>query len=406
MKPLPTLMRPLDSVDLASGEPAQALVERSDVAAVEALAVVAEAAVAWELARAAREKFGGDALGDMRRRARARTSSASNGRARARPARRARRLHGRGQVDARAPRSPGGWAGGSSTSTSEIEEHGADRPSSSRPRARPRSVPGRRSTFASALQAAAPSVVALGGGAVGHRPGPRRCCGEHAFTVLVEVDVDAAWARSQGTDRPARRDEARFRELYDAARAALPEAADAAATDVAGARARGRRRPRRGRRARAARRARARATGRSSSSRTPTSPGSTAWRRSSRSAAGCARRTSCRRARRRRPSRPSSGSGARSGSTAAARSSRSAAAARPTRPASPRRRTCAGSPGSAVPTTLVGQVDAAIGGKTAIDLPGGKNLVGAFHWPVRTVIDPALLETLPERELGTAAPSS
>jgi chorismate synthase len=65
MKPLPTLMRPLDSVDLASGEPAQALVERSDVQAVEALAVVAESAVAWELARAAREKFGGDALVDM-----------------------------------------------------------------------------------------------------------------------------------------------------------------------------------------------------------------------------------------------------------------------------------------------------------------------------------------------------
>ena len=51
MKPLPTLMKPLDSVDLDTGEAAQALVERSDVAAVEALAVVAEAAVAWELAR-------------------------------------------------------------------------------------------------------------------------------------------------------------------------------------------------------------------------------------------------------------------------------------------------------------------------------------------------------------------
>jgi chorismate synthase len=65
MKPLPTLMSPLRSVDLETGEAGQALVERSDVQAVEALAVVAEAAVAWELARAAREKFGGDALGDF-----------------------------------------------------------------------------------------------------------------------------------------------------------------------------------------------------------------------------------------------------------------------------------------------------------------------------------------------------
>jgi chorismate synthase len=65
MKPLPTLMKPLASVDLDTGEPAQALVERSDVAAVEALAVVAEASVAFELARAARDKFGGDSLGDF-----------------------------------------------------------------------------------------------------------------------------------------------------------------------------------------------------------------------------------------------------------------------------------------------------------------------------------------------------
>ena len=65
MKPLPTLMRPLASVDLDTGEPAQALVERSDVQAVEALAVVAESAVAFELARAALEKLGGDALVDV-----------------------------------------------------------------------------------------------------------------------------------------------------------------------------------------------------------------------------------------------------------------------------------------------------------------------------------------------------
>jgi 3-dehydroquinate synthetase len=55
-----------------------------------------------------------------------------------------------------------------------------------------------------------------------------------------------------------------------------------------------------------------------------------------------------------------------------------------------------GIPWVPVPTSLVAQVDAAIGGKTAIDLPQGKNLVGAFRWPVQTVVDPALLETLPE----------
>jgi shikimate kinase/3-dehydroquinate synthase len=57
-----------------------------------------------------------------------------------------------------------------------------------------------------------------------------------------------------------------------------------------------------------------------------------------------------------------------------------------------------------VPTSLVAQVDAAVGGKTAIDLPQGKNLVGAFHWPARTVVDPALLETLaePQRLEGMA----
>jgi chorismate synthase len=65
MKPLSTLMRPLRSADLVTGEPGEALVERSDVAAVEALAVVAEACVAFELARAAREKFGGDSVGDF-----------------------------------------------------------------------------------------------------------------------------------------------------------------------------------------------------------------------------------------------------------------------------------------------------------------------------------------------------
>jgi shikimate kinase / 3-dehydroquinate synthase len=58
-----------------------------------------------------------------------------------------------------------------------------------------------------------------------------------------------------------------------------------------------------------------------------------------------------------------------------------------------------GVPWVPVPTSLVGQVDAAIGGKAAIDIPSGKNLVGAFHWPARVVVDAALLETLPEEEV-------
>ena len=57
-----------------------------------------------------------------------------------------------------------------------------------------------------------------------------------------------------------------------------------------------------------------------------------------------------------------------------------------------------GVPWVPVPTTLTAQVDASIGGKTGIDLQEGKNLVGAFHWPARTVIDPELLASLPVRE--------
>ena len=52
-----------------------------------------------------------------------------------------------------------------------------------------------------------------------------------------------------------------------------------------------------------------------------------------------------------------------------------------------------------VPTTLLAQIDAAVGGKTGVNLPTGKNLVGAFHQPRLVVIDTATLQTLPQREL-------
>jgi 3-dehydroquinate synthase len=55
-----------------------------------------------------------------------------------------------------------------------------------------------------------------------------------------------------------------------------------------------------------------------------------------------------------------------------------------------------------VPTTLVAQVDSSIGGKTGVDLPEGKNLVGAFHQPAAIVADVALLRQLPARQLRAA----
>ena len=56
-----------------------------------------------------------------------------------------------------------------------------------------------------------------------------------------------------------------------------------------------------------------------------------------------------------------------------------------------------GVPWIAVPTTTLAMLDAAVGGKTGVDTPAGKNLVGAFHPPTEVICDPALLATLPER---------
>lgn len=67
MKPISTLMRPLETVDLRTGAPAAAAAERSDVTAVPAMGVIAEAMTALVLADAFCEKFGGDSLGEMRR---------------------------------------------------------------------------------------------------------------------------------------------------------------------------------------------------------------------------------------------------------------------------------------------------------------------------------------------------
>lgn len=67
MKPISTLMRPLGTVDVATGESAAAVAERSDVTAVPAMGVIAEAMIAFVLADALLEKFGGDSLGETKR---------------------------------------------------------------------------------------------------------------------------------------------------------------------------------------------------------------------------------------------------------------------------------------------------------------------------------------------------
>jgi chorismate synthase len=67
MKPISTLMRPLATVDVATGQAAAAVAERSDVTAVPAMGVIAEAMLAFVLAAALLEKFGGDSLGEVQR---------------------------------------------------------------------------------------------------------------------------------------------------------------------------------------------------------------------------------------------------------------------------------------------------------------------------------------------------
>ncbi len=238
-----------------------------------------------------------------------------------------------------------------------------------------------------ALEALAmpPGVIALGGGAV-ETKAIREALRERATTVLVEVDVETAWQRVSGSDRPLAQDEARFRELYEGRQPLYEEVADGRAHDADDV---------------------VLAAGGVTVSAMPRDlvPG-----------LGPAELVADERVLELHPPPVDArvltvppGEEAKTVATAERlwrelRLDRGGTlvafgggcttdvagfvAATYLR----------GIDWIAVPTTLVGQVDAAIGGKTAIDLPEGKNLVGAFHWPVRTVIDTALLETLPEEQ--------
>jgi shikimate kinase / 3-dehydroquinate synthase len=241
-----------------------------------------------------------------------------------------------------------------------------------------------------------PAVVALGGGAV-KTPEVQSVLRERAFTVLVEIDVETAWKRSKDTDRPNAQDEGVFRRLYEERQPLYRGAADAVANDADGVIL-----------AAAGIHHELGALERIGELVPGSGPVALVADSTVMGIYGAAAQTALG-DRLQSTHEVPAGEAAkqlhvlerlwselrldRAGTVVALgggalTDAAGLAAAMYLR----------GIPWVAVPTTLVGQVDAGIGGKTAIDIPQGKNLVGAFHWPARVVIDEALLETLPERE--------
>jgi len=238
------------------------------------------------------------------------------------------------------------------------------------------------------LQNERPAVLALGGGAV-ETSKIRRALREHALTVHLDVDPDTAWGRAVGSGRPLARDEGSFRDLHERRKPMYREVADVTASSAeeivlaaAGI-----------------------VIEEGAVGRLPEllPPGETELVADS-TVLGLHRPPVAAPAHALRPGEEAKSLGAverlwrelqldRDGTIVAfgggcTTDAAGFAAATYLR----------GIRWVAVPTTLVGQVDAAIGGKTAVNLPEGKNLVGAFHWPELTVIDPELLQTLPELE--------
>jgi shikimate kinase/3-dehydroquinate synthase len=246
-----------------------------------------------------------------------------------------------------------------------------------------------------ALAAPEPSVIAFGGGVV--KSPDNRAALEAALVVLIDVDVDSAWSRVRHSSRPLARDEGEFRRLYAERAPVYREVADGIATDAAGViLAAGGVHYEQGALDRlgelvpgdgpvaliadhivtglyGARAEEALGDRLAMTHEVPTGEAAKSievaqrlWNELRLDRGGTI---------------VALGGGCTTdvGGFAAATYLRGVAWA-------------------AVPTTLVGQVDAAIGGKTAIDIPGGKNLAGVFHWPALVVLDETLLETLPERE--------
>ena len=223
------------------------------------------------------------------------------------------------------------------------------------------------------LRQSRPAVLALGGGAVETRA-IRKALREHALTVLLEVEVDEAWERVARTARPLAQDADEFRALYERRRSSYDEAADLRVHDAddvvlaalgieLGGEPEGD----------------ALIADERVLQLHPLELGTT-------HVAGPKTLASAERLwDELRIGRDGTIVGYGGGSTTDLAGFVAAGYMRGVRWIS-------------VPTTLVGQVDARIGGKTGVDLPSGKNLVGAFHYPDRVLIDPSLLDTLPADE--------
>ncbi|HEY6836334.1 MAG TPA: bifunctional shikimate kinase/3-dehydroquinate synthase [Gaiellaceae bacterium] len=239
-----------------------------------------------------------------------------------------------------------------------------------------------------ALEHERPTVMALGGGAV-ETPRIRRALREHALTVWVDVDPGTAWGRVSGKDRPLARDEESFRALHERRRPLYEECADVTTSEVEGVvLAAGGILVEEGALARLAElvpegdvEVLADATVLGLHGPPLEAPIHALRAGEEAKSLGAVERIW----RELELGRDGAILAFGGGCTTDAAGFAAAGYMR-------------GVAWVAVPTTLVGQVDAAIGGKTAVNLPEAKNLVGAFHWPVRTVIDPAVLSTLPEAE--------
>lgn len=220
-----------------------------------------------------------------------------------------------------------------------------------------------------------PAVVALGGGAI-ETPAIRAALREHALSVLIDVEVDAAWDRVARSARPLASDREQFWELYERRKGLYDQAADARARDLDDV-------------VLAGLGVRIEPGARPEGDVLLADPQVLELHPLELPEVHEVREKSIEEAQRIWTelgiSRDGTIVGYGGGTTTDLAGFVAATYMRGVR-------------WVAAPTTLVGQVDAGIGGKTAVDLREGKNLAGSFHYPEEVVIDPELIATLPQEE--------